>query len=73
MEEIAENIQKDVVKRLLKLIDFRNDYEVFDGEFIVHDSEDNKVRLSWKKGDKKCTLNINYYSFIVFSLYFFLF
>ena len=59
IEEIAESVKKDVVKRLLKLIDFRNDYEAFDGDFVVHNTDDNQVRLSWQKDDKMCTLNIN--------------
>ena len=26
---------------------------------MVHNTEDNQVRLSWQKDDKMCTLNIN--------------
>ena len=37
----------------------RNDYEAFDGNFVVHNTDDNQVRLSWQKDDKMCTLNIN--------------
>lgn len=59
MEEIDEAVNKDVVKRLLKLISFRNDYEAFNGEFKVLDSSKKEVKLNWEKGDKYCTLFID--------------
>ena len=59
MEEIDESVKKDVVQRLLKLIDFRNYYEAFDGKFTVHNTEDDQIKLSWQKDDKICTLNVN--------------
>ena len=59
MEEIKQEVQKDVVQRLLKLIDFRNDYPAFDGEFIIYDTDDNKIKIGWKKADYHCTLNID--------------
>lgn len=59
LEEIDEAINKNVVKRLLKLINFRNDYEAFNGEFKVLHSSKKEVKLNWKKGDKYCTLFID--------------
>ncbi|WP_286906141.1 sucrose phosphorylase [Clostridium sp. UBA1652] len=59
LEEIDKTINKDVVKRLLKLIDFRNNYEAFNGEFKVLHSSNKEVKLNWKKGDKYCTLFID--------------
>lgn len=59
LEEIDEAINKNVVKRLLKLINFRNDYEAFNGEFKVLHSSKKEVKLNWEKGDKYCTLFID--------------
>ena len=59
LEEIDKAYNKTVVQRLLKLIDFRNDYPAFDGDFIVEDSDNNKIILTWKKDDKYCTLNVD--------------
>ena len=50
---------QDVVQRLLKLIDFRNDYPAFDGTFHIEPSNDNEMILTWKKDDKYCTLNVD--------------
>jgi len=59
LEEIDQALKKDVVKRLLKLIRFRNDYPAFDGDFKVLESASNEIRLVWQKGDKACTLKID--------------
>ncbi|MGL5378482.1 sucrose phosphorylase [Clostridium sp.] len=59
VEEIDKCVEKDVVKRLLKLIDFRNDYSAFNGEFIIEDSATSQLKLTWKNNDKYCTLNID--------------
>jgi sucrose phosphorylase len=69
VDEIDHAVRKDVVKRLLNLIRFRNEYPAFDGDFKVLESGQGEVKLSWQKDDKKCTLKIdleNYQSFIEF-------
>lgn len=57
--EIEEAVKKSVVQRLLKLIRFRNDYEAFNGEFMVQDCPRDEIRLSWKKDNKHCDLFID--------------
>jgi len=59
VEEIHESLEKDVVKRLLALIRFRNEYDAFNGEFTVLESAEEEVRLAWKKGKSSCTLSID--------------
>lgn len=59
LQEIEQSLEKPVVKRLMHLIRIRNDYDAFNGEFKVIDSEDHEVRLSWKKEEKKCELYID--------------
>jgi sucrose phosphorylase len=47
LDEIAADIKKTVVQRLLKLMKFRNNYPAFNGEFKIHDSQENEIILSW--------------------------
>lgn len=58
-QEINQEVQKDVVKRLLALIRFRNEYTAFDGDFEMNATDPNKVSLSWQKDKKRCSLEIN--------------
>lgn len=43
LEEIDKAYSQEVVQRLLKLIDFRNDYPAFDGDFTVEPSSDTEI------------------------------
>ena len=49
--EIHDAVQKPVVQRLLKLMEFRNTYPAFHGSFKVHDSKTNEIILSWQLDD----------------------
>lgn len=59
LEEIEQSVQKPVVKRLLKLIKFRNEYAAFNGDFEVLNSKESEIRLNWQKDNKYCTLFID--------------
>lgn len=59
LEEVEKACGQQVVQRLFKLIRFRNSYDAFNGEFKILDSQENEIRLSWKKHEKYCTLYIN--------------
>jgi hypothetical protein len=59
MAEVDEALQKPVVRRLLRLIRFRNDYPAFDGDFQVLDATERQVRLAWQKGDRTCRLEVD--------------
>jgi len=48
-EEIERELKRDVVKRLMKLVKFRNSYPIFDGKFSVGKSDDKKLILRWHK------------------------
>ncbi|MBT7073938.1 MAG: sucrose phosphorylase, partial [Anaerolineae bacterium] len=56
---IKQEVTREVVQRLLKLIRFRNEYPAFDGEFTVLESSENEVNLSWQKGPDFCSLKID--------------
>ena len=59
LEEIEKALEKKVVQRLLTLIRFRNTYAAFDGEFSLPESPDTELRLAWRKGEKRCELQID--------------
>jgi len=59
LEEIEQSLEKEVVKRLLKLIRFRNEYSAFNGDFMVLDCAKDEIRLCWQKDHKYCTLFID--------------
>jgi sucrose phosphorylase len=57
--EVEHEMQKEVVRRLVKLIQFRNRFPAFDGDFHVLPSEPDEVRLEWRRGQNRCTLKID--------------
>ena len=49
INEVKDNLDRLVVKRLLKLMEFRNNYEAFDGDFKINKSpKKNIISLEWK-------------------------
>ncbi len=56
LDEIDREVKKPVVQRLKKLIDFRNNYPAFHGDFSVIDSPENQVTLLWNNSGAQCTL-----------------
>ncbi|RUS45042.1 sucrose phosphorylase [Cohnella sp. AR92] len=70
VEEVELALEKPVVRRLMQLIRFRNEYEAFDGEFSVLNSAEDEVRLRWSNGELACELHIdlnNYRSIIRYA------
>ena len=59
LDEIETAVKKPVVKRLFKLIQFRNEVDVFNGSFSVSKKSDNDIILSWKSGNSYCTLTVD--------------
>ncbi len=58
-EEIAEDMEKPVVKRLLELMRFRSQYPAFDGHFELNYSSDSSVCMAWRHGDYYCSLFVD--------------
>lgn len=57
--EIEEALTTEVVQRLLKLIRFRNEYDAFNGQFQVMESQSHEIRLCWHKEELRCELVID--------------
>jgi sucrose phosphorylase len=59
LEEIETDLQKPVVKRLLRLMRFRNTCPAFNGDFSIGDSSENQVVLRWHTGTASVTATID--------------
>ncbi len=59
VEEIEKEVEKPVVKELCKLMRLRNEYEAFDGEVIVKNTEDNILHITRESNGCKAVLNAN--------------
>ncbi|MBD5459554.1 MAG: sucrose phosphorylase [Lachnospiraceae bacterium] len=55
-EEIAEAVEKPVVQKLKKLMRMRNEYPAFDGETVVEDAPDEKLRIVRESGGCRAVL-----------------
>ena len=49
------------------MMQFRNEYPVFDGEMTVHDAPDEYLWISWKEGQYRADLkaNLKDHSFVI--------
>jgi sucrose phosphorylase len=59
LEEIAEKIEKPVVQRLLRLMEFRCTCQAFNGRFTIDDSPDDQLKLSWNHLPHQAILHID--------------
>ena len=57
--EIERALEKNIVKRLLRLIRFRNEFDVFDGSFEVENPTKSTIHLCWQKENRKATLDVD--------------
>lgn len=59
LEEIQTEVRKAPVQRLLRLMEFRNHYPAFNGNFKIHKSPDHQIILSWEKGKYRTLAHID--------------
>lgn len=59
--EIDKEVKRPVVQKLIKLMEFRNYYSAFDGDYIIHDSESEEIlKISWQNGETKAYLSADF-------------
>ena len=58
-EEIDEQVKRPVVEKLLKLIHLRNSHPAFDGRFMVNETSDQEISLTWENDGKQATLFVD--------------
>jgi sucrose phosphorylase len=59
IEEVDADVQKPVVQRLLKLMEFRNQHPAFEGELIIEPAPDNELKLKRVHEQHQATLHID--------------
>ncbi len=59
LDEIAVEIGKPVVKRLLQLMEFRSTYPAFNGEFKIEEAPDDQIKLTWALPPFQATAHVN--------------
>ncbi len=57
--EIEVEIERPIVKRLLQLIKFRNEYAAFDGKCELKACSDQEISIAWCNGTKKASLMLD--------------
>jgi sucrose phosphorylase len=62
IKEVAEEIKKPVVKKLIELIRFRNSHPAFNGTFRLDDCIDFKISMHWQNGVHSASLKIDLFS-----------
>jgi sucrose phosphorylase len=65
LDEIQAEIQKPVVQRLLRLMEFRNSYPAFNGQFVIADAPDDQLKLSWSQAPHHASACIDLKSYSV--------
>lgn len=59
MDEVTDTVKQPVVKRLLKLMEFRSSYAAFNGIFHLMYSNDSSVAMCWRHGEVCCELFVD--------------
>lgn len=59
IEEIDENMKRPVVQKLVRLMEFRNEYPAFAGDCIVSDTPDDILEIKRRYNSYQATLHAN--------------
>ena len=60
LEEIDAAVRRPVVGRLMRLMEFRSSYPVFDGEFFVEEAKaEHRLAMMWQKEALQATLHVD--------------
>lgn len=59
LEEIEAEKERDVVKRLLKLMKFRNEHPAFNGNMTLPDSGEDELIIRWDNDEAQATLIVD--------------
>lgn len=59
LDEVAETVEREVVRRLIRLMEFRNHYPAFDGELVIEESPETELILTRVKEDSRTTAHID--------------
>lgn len=62
IEEIIEDVKKPVVKKLIKLMEFRNEHPAFDGAFELLECSDSEIAIRRSNGSHYAELHADFAS-----------
>ena len=60
LNEVAREVERSVVKKLLALLRFRNTCKAFDGEFSVEENGEGAITMTWKNGEASAELRADF-------------
>ena len=60
LDEVKTHFKKKIVKRLVRLMEFRSQYPAFQGTFELHSSNNSSLIVTWRKSKYFCTLSIDF-------------
>jgi sucrose phosphorylase len=60
VNEIDQEVQRPVVKKLIELIEFRNTHPAFNGNFVLGESNDHEITLTWNNQDSFAKLYVDF-------------
>ncbi|MEE4263545.1 MAG: hypothetical protein V2I56_12705 [Desulfobacteraceae bacterium] len=63
LDEIKVEIQEPAVRRLLNLMEFRNGYPAFNGQFVIAKAPDDQLKLLWSQASYHTTATIDLKSY----------
>ncbi len=58
-EEVEENLERSVVKKLFSLMRFRNSYPAFQGEYEINSINEELLEITWQNNEYETTLKAN--------------
>ena len=59
LNEIKQEVGREVVHRLLKLIEFRNSHPAFDGDVQIIQSTKEEFAIEWRRDSQFCRLDVD--------------
>lgn len=59
-EELPQALERPVVKKLIELIQFRNNHPAFNGDFHIDDSDEHTLNLRWQNGAARAVLKVDF-------------
>ena len=63
LDEIDREMNREVVQRLIRLMEFRSNYPAFDGELTIEETPENQLSLTWQKDHFRTTAHIDLVSY----------
>lgn len=59
LQEIEQEMKREIVKRLMRLVQFRSDYPAFDGSCTFAACSDQEVCIEWRKDEALATFKLD--------------